>query len=419
MKQWRYNTIQQKSRLHCSGNGLQCVMRLFAPLMINQGVKVNMGFAFTVHAQAGAARAGTFQTPHGAIPTPVFAPVGTQATVKAVLPRDLRELGATLVLANTYHLHLRPGSELVKQLGGLHRFMQWDGPILTDSGGFQVFSLTDLRDIDDAGVTFRSHIDGSRQYLSPEIATDIQHNLGADIFMAFDECPPPDDYHVVEQATTRTHQWLQRCVDHHYTHGDPKQQALFGIVQGGVFPDLRARSVAEVTRHNLPGYAIGGLAVGESKNDMLATLDATLPLMPTDRPRYLMGVGQPEDLVEAVRRGIDIFDCVLPTREARHGAALTAHGRFNMGNLRFAEDPQPIETTCKCHTCQHFSRAYIRHLIKAKELLAHTLLSIHNLYFLVNLTKAMRAAMLTSAADFDAFTTHFLATYRAQESVAD
>lgn len=375
-----------------------------------------MGFAFSLHAQAGAARAGTFHTPHGDIPTPVFAPVGTQATVKAVLPRDLAELGATLVLANTYHLHLRPGSGLVAQLGGLHQFMQWDGPILTDSGGFQVFSLTDLRDIDDDGVTFRSHIDGSKQYLSPEIATQIQHNLGADIFMAFDECPPPDDFEVAKTATERTHRWLKRCVEQHYTYGHPEKQALFGIVQGGIFPELRAASVSAVTAHNLPGYAIGGLAVGETKSEMLKTLDATLPLMPTDRPRYLMGVGQPEDLVEAVRRGVDIFDCVLPTREARHGAALTAHGRLNMGNLRFAEDATPIETTCACYTCQHFSRAYIRHLIKAKELLAHTLLSIHNLYFLVNLAKNMRTAILDAPATFETFASDFLATYRGTQN---
>lgn len=378
-----------------------------------------MGFAFSIHATAGAARAGTFQTPHGDIPTPVFAPVGTQATVKAVLPRDLRELGATLILANTYHLHLRPGSELVQQLGGLHQFMQWDGPILTDSGGFQVFSLTDLRQIDDAGVTFRSHIDGSSQYLSPEIATQIQHNLGADIFMAFDECPPPNDYAIVKQATNRTHQWLTRCVDYHYRHGNPEKQALFGIVQGGIFPDLRAQSVAVVTQHDLPGYALGGLAVGESKAEMLATLDTTMPLMPTGRPRYLMGVGQPEDVVEAVRRGVDIFDCVLPTREARHGAALTDEGRLNIGNLRFAEDPQPIATNCECYTCQHFSRAYLRHLIKAKELLAHTLLSIHNLHFLVNLTRTLRAAILESPAAFETFTTRFLAGYRNQHAAHD
>lgn len=369
-------------------------------------------FAFKVLAKSGDARAGVFSTPHGDIPTPVFAPVGTQATVKAVLPRDLEELGATLVLANTYHLHLRPGSELVRDMGGLHQFMQWQGPILTDSGGFQVFSLNELRTIDEDGVTFRSHIDGSKQYLSPEIATQVQQQLGADIFMAFDECPPPDNFEEVQRATARTHRWLQRCVDYHYKHGDPSRQALFGIVQGGIFPELRALSVAEVTKHDLPGYAIGGLAVGETKAQMLDMLDTTLPLMPADRPRYLMGVGQPEDLVEAVRRGIDIFDCVLPTREARHSAAMTRFGRLNMGNLRFAEDPTPIDNTCRCYTCQHFSRAYIRHLIKAKELLSHTLLSIHNLYFLVNLARQMRAAILESPVAFEDFATHFLADYR-------
>ncbi|PJF39292.1 MAG: tRNA guanosine(34) transglycosylase Tgt, partial [Phototrophicales bacterium] len=360
-----------------------------------------MGFSYTIEATAGMARAGVFHTPHGDLPTPVFAPVGTQATVKAVLPRDLKEIGATLVLANTYHLHLRPGSSLIYELGGLHHFMQWDGPILTDSGGFQVFSLAQLRHIDDDGVQFKSHIDGSAQYLTPERSMQIQHELGADIIMAFDECATPNDRTVAVAAMERTHRWLERCVDYHYTSGDPNKQALFGIVQGGIFPDLREQSVAAVTQHNLPGFAIGGLAVGETKAEMLATLDITLPLMPNDRPRYLMGVGHPEDIVESVKRGIDIFDCVLPTREARHGAALTRYGRLNMGNLRFASDSQPLDTTCTCYTCQHFSRAYIRHVIKAKELIAHTLLSIHNLHFLVNLARQLRQAILDGEDTFN------------------
>ncbi len=371
-----------------------------------------MVFTFTVDAVAGQARAGTFRTPHGIIETPIFAPVGTQATVKAVLPRDLQEMGATLILANTYHLHLRPGDSLICDLGGLHQFMAWDGPILTDSGGFQVFSLADLRRITDDGVTFRSHIDGTLLTLTPESATAIQHNLGADIIMAFDECAVPDDREIATTAMHRTHQWAKRCRGYHYQFGDPQQQALFGIVQGGIFPDLREQSAQFITGLDLPGYAIGGLAVGETKTEMLATLDATLPLLPADRPRYLMGVGQAEDIVEAVRRGVDIFDCVLPTREARHSAALTRYGRLNMSNLRFANDPDPLESDCDCYTCQHFSRAYIRHLIKAKELLCHQLLSIHNLQFLMKLTRELRAALLEGEAVFQEFTRKFLIDYR-------
>ena len=375
-----------------------------------------MGFDFKIEAIAGTARAGVFSTPHGDIPTPIFAPVGTLATVKAVMPRDLEAIGASLVLANTYHLHLRPGDELIRDLGGLHGFMQWHGPILTDSGGFQVFSLAELRKITDEGVTFKSHIDGATKFLSPERSMEIQHNLGADIIMAFDECPPPTDYETVQNATERTHAWLARCIDYHTTHGDVNRQALFGIVQGGIFDDLRAKSVEAVTKHDLPGFAIGGLAVGETKEQMLKALDATLPMMPSDRPRYLMGVGQPEDLVEGIRRGIDLFDCVLPTREARHGAAMTHLGRFNMGNARFTQDPNPLDNACSCYTCQNFSRAYIRHLVRSKELLAHILLSIHNLHFLVQLTKNLRAAILESPAAFDAYCKQFLTNYRQGET---
>jgi queuine tRNA-ribosyltransferase len=367
-----------------------------------------MSFTFSLEATAGTARAGVFKTPHGDILTPIFAPVGTQATVKAILPRDLHELNATLILANTYHLHLRPGADLVAEMGGLHQFMAWDGPILTDSGGFQVFSLADLRRIDDNGVKFRSHLDGAAHYLTPEKSIEIQHHLGADIIMAFDECAVPNDRDVATSAMHRTHAWAKRCVDYHYTQGDPTRQALFGIVQGGIFPDLRAQSVEAITTLNLPGYAVGGLAVGETKKEMLATLDVTMPLMPTDRPRYLMGVGHAEDLVQAVARGIDIFDCVLPTREARHGAALTRFGRYNMRNQQFAHDSEPIEAGCTCYTCQHFSRAYIRHLIKAKELIAHQLLSIHNLHFLLTLVRGMRAAIVQGESNFRTFAEAFL-----------
>lgn len=373
---------------------------------------MRMGFSYTVEATAGTARAGVLTTPHGDLPTPVFAPVGTQATVKAVLPRDLEAMGATLVLSNTYHLHLRPGSALVQAMGGLHNFMHWHGPMLTDSGGFQVFSLAQLREIAEDGVHFKSHIDGSSQYLTPERSIQIQHELGADIIMAFDECATPTDRAVIVSAMERTHRWLDRCVEYHYTAGNPQQQALFGIVQGGVFPELRELSVAAVTKHDLPGFAIGGLAVGETKAEMLATLDVTLPLMPTDRPRYLMGVGHPEDIVESVKRGVDIFDCVLPTREARHGAALTRYGRLNMGNLRFASDSHPLDDTCTCYTCLHFSRAYLRHVVKAKELVAHTLLSIHNLHFLVNLARQLRHAILDGEDTFNTFAEQFLSDYR-------
>jgi queuine tRNA-ribosyltransferase len=347
-------------------------------------------FVFERLATDERARAGLFHTPHGSIETPVFAPVGTQATVKAVTPRDLRDLGATLVLANTYHLMLRPGDERIARLGGLHAFMGWDGPILTDSGGFQVFSLGELRKIDADGATFRSHIDGSAQRLTPERAIAVQENLGADVIMALDECADPTDAAYTAVAMERTHRWAERCRAAQ-TRAD---QALFGIVQGGVDPDLRRQSCAFLVGLDLPGYAIGGLSVGESKTDMLATLEIVDSALPADKPRYLMGVGTPEDLVEGVARGVDIFDCVLPTRVARHGAALLRTGQINMRNAAHADDPRPIDETCACYTCGHFSRAYVRHLIKADEILAHQLLSIHNLHVLVQLARDLRAAIL-------------------------
>jgi queuine tRNA-ribosyltransferase len=378
-----------------------------------------MAFTFTVEAIEGQARAGSLQTPHGVIQTPAFAPVGTQATVKAVLPRDLHEMQAQLILANTYHLHLRPGDALIRDLGGLHHFMAWDGPILTDSGGFQVFSLAELRRVNNDGVIFRNHLDGAMLHLTPEQAIAIQHNLGADIIMAFDECAVPDDRDIATAALERTHVWARRCTDYHYQYGDIERQALFGIVQGGIFPDLREQSAAFITALDLPGYAIGGLAVGETKAEMLATLDHTTPLLPANRPRYLMGVGHAEDLVEGVRRGIDLFDCVLPTREARHGAALTRFGRLNIDNQRFANDAEPIEPGCTCYTCQHFSRAYIRHVVKAKELVAHQLLSLHNLHFLLHLMRAMRLAILRGYNAFHEFAAAFLADYRSPRQALD
>jgi queuine tRNA-ribosyltransferase len=316
-------------------------------------------FAFDLIAQDSAARAGIFHTPHGDLLTPVFAPVGTAATVKALTPAQLKDLGATLVLSNTYHLYLRPGDDLVRELGGLHQFMQWPGPMLTDSGGFQVFSLSGTRKVDDEGVTFKSHIDGSPHRFTPEKSIAIQENLGADIIMAFDECPPPLDRDYNGVALKRTHAWAARC----QAAKKRADQALFGIVQGGIFPDLREASARYLTSLDLPGYAIGGLAVGERKEEMHATLETVNACLPVHKPRYLMGVGSPEDLVNGVKRGVDIFDCVLPTRVARNGAALTRTGRRNMKNAPYARDPRPVEEGCTCYCCTRFTRAYIRHLI--------------------------------------------------------
>ncbi len=347
-------------------------------------------FTFDLIARDGHARRGRFYTPHGVIETPVFAPVGTQAAVKAVTPRDLDALGASLVLANTYHLYLRPGDELVRDMGGLHEFMNWHGPMLTDSGGFQVWSLGSINTVDDDGVTFRSHLDGSKHRFTPERSVEIQQNLGADIIMCFDELADPDNYPYMKQALGRTHQWAQRCYEA-WTNRD--QQALFGIVQGGIYDDLRMESVAALTAIDFPGYAIGGLSVGESKPDMYRILDTVCPALPEDKPRYLMGVGTIPDLVNGVARGVDFFDCVLPTREARHGAALTRTGRLNIANSQYRYDPRPIEEDCDCYCCQNFSRAYIRHTFKAKEIIALTLLSIHNLRSLVRLAEEMRQAL--------------------------
>ncbi len=338
------------------------------------------------------ARAGLFHTPHGALETPVFAPVGTAATVKALSPRDLESLGVTLVLANTYHLYLRPGDVLIRDLGGLHRFMGWGGPVLTDSGGYQVFSLGESRKIDDDGVTFRSHIDGSTHRFSPETAMAIQQNLGADIIMCFDECAEPYDHEYNRAAMTRTHAWAERCRDAH--RGHESRQALFGIVQGGVHADLRVESARSLVALDLPGYAIGGLSVGETKDEMHSMLEVVAPLLPADRPRYLMGVGMPADLVNGVVRGVDIFDCVLPTRLGRNGSALTLDGRINLRNAKFASDPAPVVAGCDCYTCQQFSRAYLRHLVQANEILGHQLLSLHNVHLLVNLVRRMRSAIV-------------------------
>lgn len=366
---------------------------------------MEQSFGFELVAEDGSARAGVFHTPHGDLLTPVFAPVGTQATVKALTPAQLEEAGASLVLANTYHLYLRPGADLVAEMGGLHRFMQWYRPILTDSGGFQVFSLAEMRRIDDDGAVFKSHIDGSMHRLTPEKSIQVQEQLGADIIMTFDECALPDDRAYIEQAMQRTHAWAERCL-HAKTRED---QALFGIVQGGVFPELRERSARFIASLGFPGHAIGGLSVGESKPEMHAMLDVVNAILPKDKPRYLMGVGAPQDLVNGVLRGVDIFDCVLPTRLARHQAAMTMNGRVNLLNAANSRDPRPIDENCGCYTCKHFSRAYLRHLIAAKEMLAGTLVSIHNVFTLLELSRRMRQAILKHR--FQEFACQFLAAY--------
>jgi len=347
-------------------------------------------FEFHIAAKNGRARAGTFTTPHGDLLTPVFAPVGTQATVKTLTPPQLDGVGASLVLSNTYHLYLRPGDDLVRDMGGLHQFMQWPHPMLTDSGGFQVFSLSKTRKIDDDGVTFKSHIDGSTHRFTPEKSISIQENLGADIIMAFDECSDPNDHAYTALAMRRTHLWAERSL-RAKTRAD---QALFGIIQGGVNPDLRVESTRFIASLDTPGIAIGGLSVGETKDEMYSTLDVIGAHLPSDRPRYLMGVGTPEDLIQGIARGVDIFDCVLPTRLARHHAAFSPEGRLNLMNATFARDPRPIDSTCDCYTCRTFTRAYLRHLISAKELLAGTLLSIHNLRALIRLVADMRLCIL-------------------------
>lgn len=337
------------------------------------------------------ARNGLLQTSHGIIETPIFMPVGTQATVKTMTPEELKTCDAQIILSNTYHLYMRPGSDLVEKAGGLHRFMNWDKPILTDSGGFQVFSLGHLNKITEEGVTFQSHIDGSRHFISPEKAVEIQNQLGADIIMAFDECIPyPSEYEYVLQSVDRTTRWAQRCKE---AHENIEQQHLFGIIQGGMYPDLRARSAHALLELDFPGYGIGGLSVGEPKESMYEVLDHLMPMMPKDKPRYLMGVGSPDSLIHGVLRGVDMFDCVLPTRIARNGTAMTSQGNVVMKNAKHFESWEPLDSHCECYCCQNYSRAYLRHLFKANEILGLRLLSIHNITFLLRLMKEMRQAI--------------------------
>ena len=362
---------------------------------------------YTLLKQDGAVRAGLLETTHGLIETPIFMPVGTQASVKAMSPRDLHEVGAQIILSNTYHLYLRPGHNLVAEAGGLHSFMHWDKPILTDSGGFQVFSLARLRDIGEDGVAFRSHIDGSRHFFTPEKVMEIEQALGADIAMVFDVCSPyPAPREQILAALEKTTRWAARC-KHCHTRED---QALFGIVQGGLYNDLRRRSAQELIDLDFPGYGIGGLSVGEPKPLMYDCLDNLMPLMPADKPRYLMGVGSPDCLVEGVARGVDMFDCVLPTRIARNGTVFTRQGKLVVRNAVYARDFSPLEEGCDCYACRNFSRAYIRHLIKANEIFGLHLTTIHNLHFLLKLMQDIRKNILSGT--FAEFYKEFFANWQ-------
>lgn len=338
------------------------------------------------------ARLGKLHTPHGTIDTPIFMPVGTLATVKTMTPEDLKEMNAQIILSNTYHLFLRPGHELVAEAGGLHSFMNWDRAILTDSGGFQVFSLSNLRQIDEEGVAFRSHLSGEKLFLSPEKAMEIQNALGADIMMAFDECAPyPAEPEYVKPSMERTTRWAERCLK---AHKRPYDQALFGIVQGGMYRDLREQSARDITSLDFPGYAIGGLSVGEPHQLMYEVLDYTVPLLPSNKPRYLMGVGSPDALIEGAIRGIDMFDCVLPTRIARNGTCMTSEGRLVIRNAKYAHDFTPLDPNCDCYTCRNYTRAYIRHLIRCDEILGVRLTTYHNLHFLLNMMEQVRQAIM-------------------------
>ena len=374
-------------------------------------------FRFELVAQDAAtgARAGVLHTPHGAVETPVFMPVGTQATVKTLDQQDLAAAQAQIVLGNAYHLYLRPGHQLIDRLGGLHAFMNWPKPILTDSGGFQVFSLSDRNEVVADGVRFQSHLDGSHHFFTPEKVMEIEHGLGADIIMAFDECTPyPCEHSYAQESMQRTLRWAERCLSRHReltaerVHRPP--QALFGIVQGSVYPDLRRDCAQALVQFDLPGYAIGGLAVGEPREDLFAVVRQTTTYLPTEKPRYLMGVGLPHDLVEAVAAGVDMFDCVVPTRNARNATAFTRRGRLRLKNAGHAEDPQPLDADCACATCRHYSRAYLRHLFQTNEVLGPRLATFHNIFFFQQLMREMRDAII--GGHFADWQEEFLALYR-------
>ncbi len=353
------------------------------------------------------ARAGLLHTPHGVFKTPMFMPVGTQATVKTVTPEELEEMGAQIILSNTYHLFLRPGTELIHEAGELHRFMNWNKGILTDSGGFQVFSLGAMRKITEEGVYFRSFLDGSKQFLSPEISIRAQEDLGSDIAMDFDECIPyPADYEYARKSTERTTRWAERCIKAHQR----TDRGIFGIIQGGMYKDLRKQSAMEISSLPFDGVAVGGLSVGEPHDLMYDILEETIQWMPKGKARYLMGVGTPDCLVEGVARGVDMFDCVFPTRVARNGMAMTHTGRMNMKNKQYERDFHPIEESCGCYTCRNYTRAYIRHLYKSEELLAFRLVTIHNLYFLLQFMRDMREAIVEG--NFSEFREHFMEHYK-------
>jgi queuine tRNA-ribosyltransferase len=360
------------------------------------------------------ARAGILTTRRGTIETPIFMPVGTQATVKAVAPDELYALGAQIILGNTYHLHVRPGEELIKDLGGLHQFMQWDRSILTDSGGFQVFSLARLRKITEEGVHFQNHLDGTPTFISPEVSMKIQRDLGSDIVMAFDECPPyPCEHEAMSTSLERTLRWARRCSDWWKTQPEEKTQLLFGIVQGGSHDDLRKLSAEALVEIGFDGYAVGGVSVGEPEPEMMQAIEASIPYLPENAPRYAMGLGTPPQMVEMVARGIDMFDCVLPTRLARNGTAFTAAGTLNLKNAPFTRDTRPIEEGCECPACQKFTRAYLRHLVKAEEILGLRLISLHNLHFYLNLMRRTRRAILEGT--FTQFRSDFVSNYKTHQ----
>jgi queuine tRNA-ribosyltransferase len=374
-------------------------------------------FDFITTAADGAARTGAFDTPHGKVETPAFMPVGTLATVKALDPQDLVAMNASMILANAYHLHLRPGDDLVKEMGGLHSFMRWDGPILTDSGGFQVFSLATLRKISEDGVEFQSHIDGSRRFFSPESVIDIERNLGADVVMQLDHViPGQSDEATARDASERSIRWAKRCLDQ-FRKTQPAEgeiQALFPIVQGGIHPDLRREAArALIEMNDWCGFGIGGLSVGEAKPAMYEILELMSESLPSDRPRYLMGVGFPEDVIEGIRRGVDLFDCVAPTRMGRNGVAFTEIGRLNIKRAEFRNDPRPLDESCDCATCSRFSRAYIRHLFVADEILGHRLLSLHNVHFLLSIARQARQEI--SGGSLDGWSRDWLARYQSKE----